>query len=126
RIRRKQVTRERDDSPFYERAWFLALALAAVIGVGAWVMWPKDEDALFAAAEPLMKSDRPVDWNRAKDDYLDELVERFPDTKHREAIRAFEDRYAVHRAQERIKNLDRFGRSPESEVERLYAEGWRM
>lgn len=126
RIRQRQVTARRDDSPFYERAWFLALALAAVLGVGTYAMWPKSEDALFAAAAPLMASDRPVDWNRAQDAYLDELVERFPDTKYRDQIAAFQDRYAVHRAEERVKNLDRFGRSPQSDVERLYAEGWRF
>jgi eukaryotic-like serine/threonine-protein kinase len=123
---RRQVIRKRDDSPFYEQAWFLGACLLAVIGVGAWVMWPKSEDALFAAAKPLMESDRSVDWNQAKEDYLDDLVARFPDTKYREEIDKFEDRYAVHRAEERIKNLDRFGRSPESEVERFYAEGWRF
>jgi eukaryotic-like serine/threonine-protein kinase len=126
RIRRKQVTREHDDSPFYERAWFLALCLAAVIGVGAYFMWPKSEETLFAAAAPLMASEDPVQWRRAKDQYLDELLSRFPDTKYKDEIEKFEDRYAVHRARERIKNIDRFGKSPESEVERLYAEGWRF
>jgi eukaryotic-like serine/threonine-protein kinase len=124
-IRRKQVSRQHDDSPFYERAWFLAVCLAAVIGIGVYFMWPKSEGALFTAAAPLMASDSPVDWRRAKDEYLDELLRRFPDTKYKEEIEKFEDRYAVHRAQERIKNIDRFGRSPESDAERLYAEAWK-
>lgn len=126
RIRKRQVTRERDDSAFYERAWFLALCLVAVVGVGAWIMWPKSEDALFAAAAPLMASDKPVDWRRAKEQYLEELLTRFPETTHKAKIAEFEDRYAIHRAEERIKNLDRFGKSPGSDAERLYAEGWRF
>ncbi|HEX6963197.1 MAG TPA: serine/threonine-protein kinase [Lacipirellula sp.] len=125
-IRRKRVSHEQDNSPFYERVWFLALCLLVVIGVGAWFMRPKSEEALFAAAAPLMASDKPVDWNRAKDQYLNELLERFPDTKYKPQIDEFEDRYAVHRARERIKNLERFGRSPKSDAERLYAEGWRL
>jgi serine/threonine-protein kinase len=125
RIRRKQVTRERDDSPFYERAWFLAACLLVVIGLGAWALWPKSEDALFAAAKPLMESESSVDWMAARPK-LDELVSRFPDTKYREQIDEFEDRYALHRAHGRIKNIDRFARSPESDAERLYAEGWRF
>jgi eukaryotic-like serine/threonine-protein kinase len=84
------------------------------------------EEALFAAAAPLMASDKPVDWNRAKEQYLEELLERFPDTEYKPQIEEFEDRYAVHRAQEQIKNIDRFGRSPKSAAERLYAEGWRF
>jgi hypothetical protein len=124
-LRRKQVNRPRDASPFYERAWFLAACLAAVVGVGVWVMWPKSEDDLFAAARPLMASEDPVEWRRAKDQYLDDLVARFPDTKYADEIREFEIRFAMHRAVERAKNIDRFGRKPKTEAERLYAEGWR-
>lgn len=124
-LRKKQVTHERDDSPFYERAWFLALCLAAIIGTAAWAMWPKSKDALIAAAAPLMASDDPVQWQRAEDQYLAELFERFPETKKDAAIREFQLRYAIHRATERVKNIDRFGRKPGSDAERLYAEGWR-
>lgn len=123
-LRKKQVVRERDDSPFYERAWFLAACLAAIVGVAAWAMWPKSKDELLAAAAPLMASDEPVQWQRAEEQYLSELIERFPEMKDDDAIREFQDRYAVHRAQERVKNIDRFGRRPKSKAERLYAEGW--
>jgi serine/threonine-protein kinase len=124
-IRRRQVAREHDDSPFYERTWFLAACLAVVVGVGVYFMWPKSEEALFNAAAPLMASDSPVDWRAAKEGPLEELLRRFPDTKYKNELEKFEDRYAVHRAQERIKNIDRFGRSPESDAERLYAEAWK-
>jgi serine/threonine-protein kinase len=126
RIRRRQVTRERDDSPFYERAWFLSLSLLALIGVGAWFMWPLNEDQLIAAARPLMESDSPVDWRLAKNEYVDELLAKYPQTKYREEIERFEDRYAVHRAMEDVKNIDRRGYAPKSEVARIYAEGWRF
>jgi serine/threonine protein kinase len=124
-LRKKQVIHQREEGPFYERAWFLASCLAAVVAIGGWLMWPKSEDALFAAALPLMESESPVDWRRAKEQYLDELIERFPETKYRDEISKFEDRMALNRAIERVKNLDRFGRSPQSDAERLYAEGWR-
>jgi serine/threonine protein kinase len=124
-LRRKQVTRQRDESPFYERAWFLSLCLAAVLGLIAWLMWPKSEDALFAAAQPLMESESSVDWRRAKDQYLDKLLRRFPETKYRDEIAKFEDKVALNRAIEHVKNLDRIGRTPESDAERLYAEGWK-
>jgi hypothetical protein len=124
-LRKKQVTRERDESPFYERAWFLGLCLAGVIGLVAWLMWPKSEDALFAAAKPLMESESSVDWKRAQTQYLDKLLSRFPNTKYRDEIAKFEDRVALNRAIEHVKNLDRFGRTPESDAQRLYAEGWK-
>lgn len=113
-----------DDSPFYERAWFLAACLIAVLGLGAWSLWPASEDALFAKAQPLMQSDDPVDWKRAEEQYLAPLLERFPETEYAAEIAAFQDRYAMHRAEERIKNLSRFGRQPKNEAERSFAEAW--
>jgi eukaryotic-like serine/threonine-protein kinase len=124
-LRKKQVTHERDESPFYERAWFLALSLAVVVGIGVWSLWPRSEDALFAGAQPLIESDDPVQWRRAEEQYLKELLERFPDTKYAEQIDAFHDRLAMHRALERVKNIERFGREPTSEPERLYAAALR-
>lgn len=122
RIRRRK-TRRRDDSPFYEQAWFLALCLAAVIGGAVWSLWPDSEAELFAKAQPLMQSDSPGDWRRAQDAYLDELLERFPDTEHLAEIEAFQLKLAMHRAEQRVQNLDRFAnRKPNTEAERLFAE----
>lgn len=122
-IKRRRTTRQ-DDSPFYERAWFLAICLAAVVGVGVWSLWPESEAALFAKAKPLMESEDPVDWKRAQEQFLSPLLERFPETLHATEIEAFADRYAMHRAEERIKNLNRFGRQPKTEAERSFAEAW--
>ena len=123
-LRRKQVTRQRDDSPFYERVWFLAACLIAVVAIGTWVLWPKSKETLLAAAKPLMESDDPVQWQDAQKP-LTELRERFPEMANDPAIIEFDNRVAVHRATEKVKNLDRFGRKPASDAERLYAEGWR-
>jgi hypothetical protein len=109
----------KDTSPFYERAWFLALCLAAVFAVGAWSLWPKSEAALYAHAKPLMDSVLVTDWRGAQDDVA-ELLERFPDTTHRAEIEEFQFRYAIHSAEERIKNIDRFGAEPETEADRQY------
>ena len=123
KIKRRKTVR-RDDSPFYERVWFLAACLATVIGLGVWSLWPASEEALFAKAKPLMESESPVDWKRAEQQFLKPLLERFPETSHTAEIDAFFDQYAMHRAEERIKNLRRFSRQPKSEAERSFAEAW--
>ncbi|MCG8450581.1 MAG: serine/threonine protein kinase [Pirellulales bacterium] len=121
---RRQRTAQKARDPFYEQAWFLASCLAAVLGLGAWSMWPLSEEALFTKAKPLMDSESTADWKRAREQYLGPLLQRFPDSQYAEEIQAFEDRYAMHRAEERIKNLDRFGRKPKTEAERCFAEAW--
>jgi hypothetical protein len=114
-----------DGSPVYERAWFLAACLGAVIAAGAWFMWPLSEHALFAKAKPLMDSPRATDWQAAETLYLDEFRERFPDSEHNPEIEKFRLRHAVHQSEERIKNIDRFGRDFELEVDRKFYEARR-
>lgn len=121
---RKQKAKQKDHSPYYERVWFLALCLAALLGFGAWSLWPASEAELFTKAKPLMESDSPVDWKRAQQQYLKPLLQRFPNTKHAEEIQAFNDRYDIHRAEERIKNLGRFAREPRSECEATCSDAW--
>lgn len=110
----------KDTSAFYERAWFLALCLVAVIGFGVWALWPLSEAQLYERAKPLMASELVTDWRRAQDDYLSELLERFPDTQHKAEIEEFQFRYAIHEAEERIKNIDRFGGKPLFDADRDY------
>ncbi|MGI9429071.1 MAG: serine/threonine protein kinase [Bythopirellula sp.] len=121
---KKKKTKRRDASPFYEQAWFLAASLVLLVGVGAWALWPPNEAELYAAAKPLMDSDNPVDWKRAQEQFVDRLLDRFPDTNHLAEIQVFADRYAMHRAEERIKNLSRFAREPKTESERAFAAAW--
>jgi len=42
---------------------------------------------LFAKAQPLLQSENPDDWDRAWDDYLQPLSERYPN-KYTEELRA--------------------------------------
>jgi len=124
-LRKTHRTREpRPASPFYERAWFLAACLIGLAATAAWALRPASEDRLIDRARPLMASDKPADWRRAQSQYLDELLDRFPDTRHAAEIAAFQQRYAVHRMREKLKNLDRFGRLPESEAQRRCAQAW--
>jgi len=122
---KRRRTKQTDTSPFYEQAWFLATCLAAVLGLGAWSLWPASEAVLFAQAKSLMESADPVDWKRAQEQYLTPLLERFPNSSHATEITAFTERYALHRAEEQIKNLDRFSRQPKTEAQRAFAEAWK-
>jgi len=121
----RQRTTQSGNVPFYEQAWFLACCLAGMVGVGIWSMWPLSEEELFAKAKPLMASENAADWKRADEQYLAPLRERYPDSQYAAEIRAFEQRYAMQRAEERIKNLTRFGRKPRSEAESHFAEAWK-
>lgn len=119
---RRQRPKEKDNSPIYERAWFLALCLVTAIGLGVWALMPPNEDALFAKAKPLMDSDSPLQWSRAEELYLESFRERFPDTKYAAELAEFDRRVAIRRAETRLNNNERLRRAPQSEAERQFGE----
>jgi hypothetical protein len=124
RIRRKKV-RKKDDSPFYERAWFLAACLAVVVCAITWAAWPASEETLYREAAALMASTDSVDWYRARDAYLVPLRERFPDGKYTQQVQAWLDQIEMEQAENRLRLNAQLGKPPGSEAERLYAEGLR-
>ncbi|MCC6491606.1 MAG: serine/threonine protein kinase [Pirellulales bacterium] len=125
-LRRRQLAQShvRDESPFYERAWFLALALAAVASLVVWLMWPKNQLQMFAEIQSKMESERAGDWYDAEEE-IEEFRRRFPDSSYADDLAAYEEKIAMNHAIEEVKNLDRFGRKPSSEAQKYYAEAWR-
>lgn len=81
---KKKKKKKRDNSPFYERAWFLGLVLVVICGFVAWHFLPDGEDQLMAKAEKLAASEYQMDWREAKEKYLVPLVTRFPDGRQAE------------------------------------------
>lgn len=124
KIRQRASRTKPKSEPFYERAWFLALCLLAVLGFGTWAMWPLNEDQLFAKAKPLMESDSSVDWMLAKEGYLGSLLERFPETKYAEEIQEFEHKYAMHQAEKKITSPKPHQNKSKTEAHRAYEEAW--
>ena len=98
------------------------LVLAAMVLPFAWPS--KSADELFAAAEPLLASENPDDWEVAVEQYLDPLARKYP------------GRYAEEIAEARTKVRDRRelkrslteGAKVElsSDAERAYLRGLRL
>lgn len=126
--------RTRDDSsnagvPVWERPWFLAIALIGLIGVFGFglslALRPLREDQLIAEIEKLMASDNPVEWRRAEEAYLQPLLARFPNSEYLPKAHEHLDTIAMHQAQQHAKTLQRLGRTPAHEGERLFVEAQR-
>lgn len=111
-----------DTGPFWEKTWFLASCLGAIILLAVWSFWPAGEDKLFEQARVLMESSESSDWRTAYEKQLPELQKRFPQGKYTEQVQQYVDKFEMHRAEERIKNNNRIGREPANEGERLYSQ----
>jgi eukaryotic-like serine/threonine-protein kinase len=121
RLKKHMQTTQRDNSPFYERVWFLALCLLVLVAGGWWSLRPPSEANLIARIRPLMESESTVDWKEAEG-LVAQLLDNYPETQFTSEIEEFNERYAMYRADTRARNNERLGRPADSEVERLYTE----
>ncbi|MBI1312716.1 protein kinase [bacterium] len=120
--KQKKKRRKRDNSPFYERTWFLLLCLAGLACGVTWVLWPASEDELFAQAEPLMQSSQPSDHDDAIRKFLDPMLARFPEGRHASEAREFIRRFEVGRLMRRLTTF----KNPKTEAERLFLDAWQF
>ncbi len=113
------------ESPFFERPWVLVLGLLLAIGATVWFMLPLGEDALRRKAEALLPpaTEEWMDWNEARDDYLQGIVERFPDSKHVEWATEQIGWINAREAERRLDRDERLGRrNGWSQAQVQYAE----
>ncbi|MFO0803326.1 MAG: serine/threonine-protein kinase [Gemmataceae bacterium] len=112
--------------PWLRRLWVVAPLFALVVAgivLGFGRSGPSAEQ-LWAAAEPLIQSEDPADWDRAWDEYLEPLSRKHPD-------RYFDE---VASAKTRIRDRKELLRAvaegakpePRSEGERGYMRGLRL
>ena len=83
---KKKKKKKESDTPFLEQAWVLVTGLILAVGTIVWFLLPLSENTLRDRAEALLPptSEEWTDWNEARNDYLLQLVRRFPDGAHEE------------------------------------------
>ncbi len=82
-IKHKTERAQREGS-FWESPWVLLSGLILAASVVTWFLLPLSEENLKQRAEKLLNSQQWVDWNEARDSYLQPLIERFPNGKYHE------------------------------------------
>ena len=109
--------------PLMSRPWVVIPLFLLLVGVVAAIyFWPRPTaEELYARARPLMESNDPADWERAVDEYLDPLADRFPG-QYADEIRALKVKVRDHRGLRRALADGKKDR-PTTEAERLYQRG---
>ncbi|HXD88027.1 MAG TPA: serine/threonine-protein kinase [Urbifossiella sp.] len=117
---------EEPSRPWLKRPWFVAsMLLLVILAIVVPLAWPgPSADELWNAAEPLVNSDNPADWDRAWDDYLEPLSRRHPD-RYAEQVAAAKER--IRDRKELLRAIAE-GTRPDtrSEAERGYMRGLRL
>jgi eukaryotic-like serine/threonine-protein kinase len=118
---KKKKKRSDASSPF-ENPILLIVAFAIAVSAVVWFLLPPGESNLRAKAEKYLASKEWIDWNDARDKYLLQLVERFPQGEHSNWAKEQIDWVNMMDAERRIDRNIRMGKTPSSEAERRYVE----
>eukprot|EP00913_Durusdinium_trenchii_P023310 g21888.t1 len=126
---RKRKKKKNKSAPFYEKAWFLGVCLATLIGVIVWAMWPLSDEEKFNRGKQLMveaselpedDADRVAKMIDARDKYFEPLLESSPDGEYAEQARAYLMTIKVDSVDRRVENRIKRGIEPKSAAERSY------
>lgn len=111
-------------TPIWERSWFLfgglSLCLLLICGYIAWIAWPLSNTTMLARADQLMASEDATDWVRAKQDYLEPLLDgrKLPKEIEQRANEHMTT-ISIYTAERRRVNNRKFNKPPRTEGERL-------
>lgn len=98
------------ETSFLESPWVLLLGLLlAVVGI-VWFMLPPSESKLRSRAESYLSSDKWIDWNQARDNYLQQLIERFPDGQYAQWAQEKINWVNAREAERKMDREERLGR----------------
>ncbi len=110
------------ESSFLENPWLLLSAFAIAVAALVFFLLPPSEATLRTKAEKYLASKDWIDWSDARDKYLLDMLERFPEGEHAQWAREKIDWVNMMEAERRIDRNQRLGKTPASEVERRYVE----
>jgi eukaryotic-like serine/threonine-protein kinase len=118
-IGKKKKKKKKKFVPVYERTWFLGSCLAILIFCVAWLLWPRNEEQLFAQAQKLQEKE---DLLGARDQYSRLLKSAAFGDQAREEIDKIDMEVTENQA---MKSMG-LNREPQSEAERLYIDALRF
>jgi serine/threonine-protein kinase len=123
--------RRRRRKPFYEKVWFQAVAISALLLVMAGVFYnvfkPTSADELFQAAEKLMETENADHWEQAAAGPVAEFLRRFPADPRAEQVQGWADKTAVYTEERGLRRKVQLARNlgrdfeAESDAERMAA-----
>jgi|SRR5579884_1131139 len=128
RLMRQELERERLGGPirqFFNQPWVLVLALIITVALIGWAFWPLSAERMYQRGAALMQSEDPADWETAWNDYLGPLLDKHPDTPHREEVEKYRLRVEEAKAARQAQRAARRAGSM-SEAQWFYQEGLRQ
>jgi hypothetical protein len=95
------------------------------VGLIVWSFWPASPETQYRRGAELMASSDPADWDRGWEEYLQPLMQKFPDNPHGKELAEFQRQYEDHRAGRQAALAARHA-GPMAEAQWFYQKGLRQ
>ncbi|MEZ6041338.1 MAG: serine/threonine-protein kinase [Planctomycetaceae bacterium] len=92
---RKKKKKKRDQSPFYERTWFLLTCLGLLIGGAVWFSLPPGEETLYELCRQTWQSNETMVRRDGRQNHMLSYLERFPEGTHASEIQQWANEIAA-------------------------------
>lgn len=124
---KKKKRKRQDDTPLTENVWVLSAAFVATLAAVVWFLLPLSQATLRARAEKRLppSSEEWSDWNDARDKFLLQLVDRFPEGEHADWAGEQIAWVTARERERRLKRDHRLNRRTDwSDADRQYWQAW--
>ena len=110
------------DAAWHDRPLVLITGLLLLAGAFAYLIWPLNEDQMRQRAEALLIEESRNSLNQAKVNYLEPMLEKFPEGDHADWAQEQLDRVDMLQAEHALSVKLKRNLPLKNEGERLYAE----
>ncbi len=111
-IKPTKKRRKHAETSLLDQTWVLLVGLAGAIAAIVWFLLPLSEATLRQRAEALLppESDQWQEWYKSRDDYLEQLVVRFPNSGNAEWAREQIEWVNAREYERRLEREERLNR----------------
>jgi hypothetical protein len=92
------------------------------VGLVTWAVWPLSEDQLYDRAKVLMDSGDIDNWRTAREEYIETLLEKYPEGKYHVKALEWIDQIEMDIEKRQIDNRRERGLDPKSQAEKRYVQ----
>ncbi|MCA9059231.1 MAG: serine/threonine protein kinase, partial [Planctomycetaceae bacterium] len=114
---KKKKKKKGEHVEFYEQTWFLGICLAAVLGLGVWLLMPPGEAKVFEQAEAAWKSTDETVQRDGRTKHMLPYLDRFPEGPHRADVQRWADEVMASRLEAQTRRMEISRRAARSQYE---------
>ena len=121
---KKKKKKKKQSGSIFDSTPFLVGAMVAILALGWWLMRPLTEPEIMARVDELMAADDPVEWGKARRQYIDPYLEDYPQGEFVNEMRQHALTIDVDIKRRQLFTRIKTGQAPQTEAERIFGDAY--